>query len=248
MKVYFFNISKIIKFILTVSLLGGAALFMTAVLLEPAGKPDSAGTKVICRIKTAEKTAALTFNVGWGNRVPGPVLDILKDENVKATFFISGSWARNHPELARRIAREGHEIGNSGEGLSGPWAKGGTALKDLLAKSRDDIREVTGITPTLFRVTGGTWDTGCQAAAKEPDWVIIQWSLDSLDIQTPGPDKIVENVIKGVQPGSIILLNASDTASQTPEALPAVIRALRGEGYQLVTVSFLLKQGPGLSG
>lgn len=247
MKVYYFNISKIIKFILTVSLLGLTALFMTVVLLEPAGKPDGAAPGVICRIKTTEKTAALTFNIDWGNRVPGPVLDTLKRENVRATFFINGAWARNHPELARRIAGEGHEIGNSGEGLSGPRTKGDTPFKDSLAKSRDDIREVTGISPALFRITGGAWDAGRQAAAAEPDCVVIQWSLDSLDIQTPGPDKILETIIKGVQPGSIILLNASDTASQTPEALPAVIRALRGEGYQLVTISSLLKLGPGLA-
>ena len=71
MKVYYFNISKIIKFILTVSLLGLTALFMTVVLLEPAGKPDGAAPGVICRIKTTEKTAALTFNIDWGNRVFG---------------------------------------------------------------------------------------------------------------------------------------------------------------------------------
>jgi len=82
--------------------------------------------------------------------------------------------------------------------------------------------------------------------AKE-DYRLIQWSLDSLDIQTPGPNQIVNNVLNGIQPGSIILLNASDTASQTPQALPAVIEKLRKEGYKLVTVSSLLELGPGLA-
>jgi peptidoglycan/xylan/chitin deacetylase (PgdA/CDA1 family) len=76
--------------------------------------------------------------------------------------------------------------------------------------------------------------------------MVIQWSLDSQDIQTPGQNQIVNTILKGIQPGSIILLNASDTASQTPETLPSVIEKLRGEGYELVTVSSLLKHGPAL--
>lgn len=247
MKVYYINISKMGKFILTASLFGLMALFLTAALLIPAGNPVNTGAKVICKVKTDEKTAALTFNIGWGGRVPGPVLDVLKRKNVQATFFIGGAWAKNNPELARRIVNEGHEIGGGGECLAGPGTKADTPFRDLLAKSRSDIREATGVSPALFRITGGDWDAGLLAAAKEPDCMVIQWSLDSLDIQTPGQNQIVNTILKGIQPGSIILLNASDTASQTPEALPAVIEELRGEGYELVTVSSLLKLGPGLA-
>ncbi|HPU36281.1 MAG TPA: polysaccharide deacetylase family protein [Bacillota bacterium] len=245
MRVYYINTSKMIRLILTASLFGLTALFLTAALLMPGGGPNT-GSGVICRVKTDEKIAALTFNISWGSRVPGPVLDVLKKENVQATFFIGGTWAKNYPELARRIVHEGHEIGGGWEGLVGFGVRADTAFKDLLAKSRNDIQEVTGVSPALFRITGGNWDAALQAVAKE-DYRLIQWSLDSLDIQTPGPNQIVNNVLNGIQPGSIILLNASDTASQTPQALPAVIEKLRKEGYKLVTVSSLLELGPGLA-
>ncbi len=247
MKVYYINISKMLRIILTASLFGLVALFLTAALLMPAGNPVNTGAGVICKVKTDEKIAALTFNIGWGSRVPGPVLDVLKKENVQATFFIGGKWSKNHPELARRIVNEGHEIGGGWEGLAGPGARADTVYRDLLVTTRSDIREATGISPALFRITGGDWDAGLQAAAREPGCRVIQWSLDSLDIQTPGHYQIVNTILKGIQPGSIILLNASDTASQTPQALPAVIEELRGEGYKLVTVSSLLELGPALA-
>ena len=229
MKVYYINISKMSRLILTASLFGLMALFLTAALLMPAGNPVNTGAGVICKVKTDEKIAALTFNIGWGSRVPGPVLDVLKKENVQATFFIGGAWAKNHPELARRIVNEGHEIGGGWEGLAGPGARADTPFRDLLAKSRSDIREATGVSPALFRITGGNWDAALQAAAKEPDCMVIQWSLDSQDIQTPGQNQIVNTILKGIHPGSIILLNASDTASQTPETLPSVIENCEGK-------------------
>ena len=103
-----------------------------------------------------KKLRPLTFNISWGSRVPGPVLDVLKKENVQATFFIGGTWAKNYPELARRIVHEGHEIGGGWEGLVGFGVRADTAFKDLLAKSRNDIQEVTGVSPALFRITGET--------------------------------------------------------------------------------------------
>ena len=247
MRVYYINISKIKKSILFAFMFGLVTMFLAAALVRPAGILVNAGPHAICKVKTGKKTAALTFNINWGSRVPGPVLDVLKKENVQATVFIAGTWAKNHPELARRIADEGHELGISGEGLSGPGTNAKTPFKDLLAKSRGDILEATGVSPALFRIPGGDWDAAFLTAAAESDCTVIQWSLDSLDIQTPGINNIVNTIVKGIQPGAIILLNASDTASQTPGALTTVIEALRGEGYELVTVSSLLKLGPGIT-
>lgn len=228
-------------------LFGLVALFLTAILVKPAGLlPAQAKPHAIYKVKTSKKVAALTFNVSWGGRVPGPVLDVLKKQNVKSTFFVSGSWAKKYPELAHRITEEGHEIESNGDRQINLSTETKNSVKEELVKSRDYIKEVTGNSTTLLRTPYGDWNDMVLASAAESGYTVVQWSLDSLDIQTPGKNNIVNNVIKKAHPGAIILMYASDTASQTPEALPAVIEGLRAEGYELVTVSSLLKLGPGV--
>jgi len=247
MRAYYFNISKIKKNLVVGLLFGLVALFLTAILVKPAGLlPAQAKPHAIYKVKTSKKVAALTFNVSWGGRVPGPVLDVLKKQNVKSTFFVSGSWAKKYPELAHRITEEGHEIESNGDRQINLSTETKNSVKEELVKSRDYIKEVTGNSTTLLRTPYGDWNDTVLATAAESGYTVVQWSLDSLDIQTPGKNNIVNNVIKKAHPGAIILMYACDTASQTPEALPAVIEGLRAEGYELVTVSSLLKLGPGV--
>lgn len=232
---------------MTCLMFGLAGLLLTVALLKPAGilkaqsKPHA-----IYKVKTNKKAVALTFNVSWGSRVPEPVLDVLKKYNAKATFFVSGSWAKKYPALARRIAVERHEIGSNGDRQINLCAETKAAIKRELATSRDYIKEATGVSTTLLRTPYGSWNDAVLATAAESGYTVIQWSLDSIDIQTPGKDNIVNNVVKKVSPGDIILMFACDTASQTPDALPAIIEGLRAKGYELVTVSSLLKLGPGI--
>lgn len=247
MRTYYFNIKKIKRTLLAGSLLGLVALLLTSVLLKPSGiVPAQSRPQAIYKVKTNKKVAALTFNISWGGRVPGPVLDVLKKHNVKATFFVSGPWAKKYPELARRIIEEGHEIGSNGDRQINLSAETRATVQEELAKSRDYIKEVTGASTTLLRTPYGDWNDMVLATAAGTGYTVIQWSVDSLDLQTPGKNNIVNNVVKKVHPGAIILMYACDTASQTPEALPAVIDGLRAEGYELVTVSSLLKLGPGV--
>lgn len=252
MKIYFLDIFKIKrkmkKPLQTALLIGLATLFFAVVLIKPDGiLPVHAKPQAICKVKTSHKVAALTFNINWGGKVPGPVLDILKTQNQHATFFISSTWAQKYPELAHRIAAEGHEIGSSLDRQVTPDNSTKTELKGELSNLRSAIAEASSASPTLLRISHGEWNDLFLSAAAETGYTVVQWNLNSLDIQTPGKDTIVSNVVNGVQPGSIILMNASDTASQTPGALSDVIAGLRAEGYELVTVSSLLKTGQGIA-
>jgi peptidoglycan/xylan/chitin deacetylase (PgdA/CDA1 family) len=121
------------------------------------------------------------------------------------------------------------------------------ALTEELLNIKEVTYQVTGVKPNLIRIAHGGWNEQFLSAAAEAGYTVVQWDLNSLDIQTPGKHKIINNVAGGVQPGSIILLNASDTASQTPGALTELIAALKSEGYELVTVSDLLKYGQGVT-
>lgn len=244
MRIYFWNFFKIKKYLQAGILLCLAAFVFTVALVQPE-KIQFVQTRpqAICKAKTSQKVAALTFSINWGSKVPGPVLDILKTQNQQATFFISNAWAQKHPELARRIASEGHEIGTSLDRQVTPDNSTSDELKEELLRVKEATAAASGVTPTLLRISHGEWNDQFLSAAAGAGYTVVQWDLNSLDIQTPGKDTIVNNVVKNIQPGSIILMNASDTASQTPGALPDIISRLTAEGYELVTVSSLLEIG-----
>jgi len=244
-KVYIFDWRKFKKQILFLSGFLICAAFITLLIVQQQAQTTVGKKYAIYKVKTDKKVAALTFDISWGTQVPGPVLDILKKENVKATFFLSGSWAKKYPKFSKRIVAEGHEIASHGEEHVNLSQYSKEEVKKNILTAHEKIKEVTGVEPKLLRTPNGDWNDMVLTTAEELNYKVIQWSADSLDWKKPGVDAIINNVLKKVEPGAIILMHASDTCLQTPDALPAVLAGLKKQGYQLVTVSELLKMGPG---
>lgn len=184
---------------------------------------------------------ALTFDISWGNKVPEPVLDVLKEQNVKkATFFLSGPWTLHHPEIAKRIKAMGYEIGSHGNlhkdfsNYPNSWIRQQVQIAD------QSIAQVTGVHPKLIRTPNGDFNPRVIACLNDMGYKVIQWNTDSLDWKNPGVQNIVNRVTKRVVPGDIILMHASDSSKQIVQALPQIISQLRQQGYQFVTVSELI--------
>ncbi len=200
--------------------------------------------KPIYEIKTDKKIVALTFDISWGNKTPMPVIEILKENNVKCTFFLSGPWVKQYPEIAQQIKADGHEIGSHGYRHINLSNLSKTEIKDEIMKAHKNIKEVTGVDANLIRTPNGDYNDQVIEAAKEVNYQAIQWSTDSLDWMNPGVNTIIERVSTRAHPGDIILMHASDTCKQTAEALPTVIKNLKAQGYEFVFVSDLLKEAP----
>lgn len=195
-------------------------------------------------IKTEEKIVALTFDISWGTQVPEPVLKILEEKQVTSTFFLSGPWVERNQEIAKKIKEGGHEIASHGQrhvNLSGLSA---SEIQTELLKASRIIEDVLGVRPWLLRTPNGDYNNKVIQAAESLGYTVIQWDTDSLDWTKPGVNAIVSRVLKKAHPGDIILFHASDSASETPSALPQVIDELRAKGYRFVTVSELLKLDP----
>lgn len=245
MRVYIVDYRKVKRQLLVLlAILICMALF-TLLLYQQQALTTASKKYAIYKVDTNKKVAALTFDISWGTEVPGPVLDILKKNNVKATFFISGPWAKKHPEFPKRIVAEGHEIASHGEAHVNLSEYSKEEIKENILTAHQKIKEVTGVEPNLIRTPNGDWNDLVLTTAEELNYRVIQWSADSLDWKRPGVEVIANRVIKKVRPGAIILMHASDTCTQTPDALPRVLEGLKQQGYQLVTVSELLKIGPG---
>lgn len=199
--------------------------------------------KPVYQVKTDQKVVALTFDISWGNQTPMPVIEILKEKKVKTTFFLSGPWVKQNTDVVQRIKQDGHEIGSHGYRHINLSNLSKSEVKEELKKAHEIIKEVAGVEPNLIRTPNGNYSDQVIEAVHEIDYEAIQWSVDSLDWMNPGVDTIVERVSKRVHPGAIILMHASDSCKQTTEALPQVIDTLQKQGYQIVTVSELLKMG-----
>lgn len=185
------------------------------------------------------KEMALTVNVFWGEEYIPQMLDILRRENVKATFFLGGTWVRKYPDLAASIAREGHEIGSHGFSHPHPdRLSKAENLRDIL-KAEEVISQATGIKPKLYAPPYGERGTSVLQAAGEASYITVLWSVDTVDWQLPPPEIVVRRVVSRAHNGAIVLMHPT---APTINSLPEIIHQLKREGYQLVTVSGLLEK------
>lgn len=187
-------------------------------------------------VQTEEKVLALTFDDGPDPLFTGHILDVLKEKNVKATFFVLGMNAQGNPELLKRISEEGHEIANHG------YSHSYTPTKFVCELTHTDelLYELLQKRTTYYRPPGGIISESVLTGVKEQGHILTLWSIDSKDWQNPGPPRIIQNVVKNSFPGGIILLHdGGERREQTIQALGPIIDQLREQGYRFGTVSEL---------
>lgn len=184
---------------------------------------------------------ALTFDAGPGKDTP-ELLDLLKKEQVPATFFLLGeNHVLKHPETVRRMAAEGHEVANhtwSHRILTDLDAKG---IRTELARTQDAIEKVTGRRPTLMRPPQGRTDREVARVCRELGLAQVLWSATAKDYSTTDSALITRRILDAADRDGIILLH--DIYDGTVPAVPGIIAELRKRGYTFVTVPQLLAPG-----
>lgn len=235
MRFYFFDRRRVrqkLYFILLAAALFAGGMFFSG-RIEPVSY-----SQPIYQGSGRYKEVALTVNVFWGEEYIPQMLDILSRNNVKATFFLGGIWVKKYPELAARIAREGHVIGSHGYSHPHPDQLSRSAnLKDI-QKAEEIIFQATGIRPRLYAPPYGERGPSVLQAAGQASYTTVLWSVDTVDWQLPPPEVIVERVTGKAHNGAIVLMHPT---APTVKALPEIIQRLKKEGYQMVTVPRLLE-------
>jgi polysaccharide deacetylase family sporulation protein PdaB len=225
-------------------ILAVAALFAVGILYMERKEIDVFAQKepaAIYKVSTNEKKIALTFDISWGNERLLPILEVLEKEGVKnATFFLSGQWSKEHPDLVKKIQEKGFEIGSHGNKHTNYSRLSEEEIREQIQIAHRNIKEVTGKDPKLIRFPNGDLDKRVIQIADELNYTVIQWDTNPRDWENPGVQKIVDHVLENAHPGDIILLHSSDSVKQTHLALPTIIRELKKQGYQFVTVSELI--------
>lgn len=195
----------------------------------------------LIQVDTTVPAVALTFDISWGEVMPTQVLDILKRENVIATFFCSGPWAKKHPEVVQRIVADGHQLESHGQA----HVNYSSLTKEGVLQNIDDsvviLKDITGRSTRFVRPPNGDYNDQAIVGAAEHNITLVTWSVDSLDWKNPGVETIQSRVLTRIHNGAIVLLHASDTCKQTHLALPTILNGLREKGLNLVTLDQLLQ-------
>ncbi len=189
-----------------------------------------------------ENKIALTFDDGPHPVYTPIILDILKEYNIHATFFLIGENAQRYPELVRRIQSEGHEIGNHTYCHAKLKENTPEKIREEILNAEDILLQIGDQRPKLLRPPGGLYDRNVCDAAKGLDYDIILWTIDTLDWAHTPVGEIVEKVEKNIRSGDIILCHdfVGGGPSPTPEAVRILIPKLLGREYEFVTVSELI--------
>lgn len=194
-------------------------------------------------IPVEEKLVAFTFDDGPDPAYTPQILDALKKYDAKATFFVIGQEAERYPEIIKRLAKEGHEIGNHTYRHRFQDGHSPAMLKKELEKSANLIHRLTGFTPSLFRPIAGYYDKEIVETAIDADYNVILWSWhqETRDWSRPGAANITQNVISDTRPGDVIIFHdAGGDRTQTVEAVENILEILYKNGYKCTTVSDLL--------
>jgi len=192
----------------------------------------------ISRVTSSHRAVALTFDDGPNPHATPSILDALASRGVKATFFILGRHAEQWPDLVRRVADEGHAIGNHGYFHRKLHLKSPSYVRRDLELGAKAIEQAAHVRPRLFRAPHGFRNPWVTAIARSLGERTVGWSLGVWDSDRPGVEVIAQRTVEGARPGSILLLHDGDgydpngDRMQTALAVPLIVDRLHARGYR----------------
>ena len=189
-------------------------------------------------VETDKKEIAITFDAAYGSDETVKIINILKEKNVTATFFLVGFWVDKYPDLVKTLDSSGIEIGTHSNTHPYMSKLSASQMQAELQTSVDKIKNITGKEVTLFRPPYGDYNDTLVTVAENMNIKPIQWSVDSLDWKGLNTSQMMARITPNVENGSIILFH--NNSDHIVEALPVIIDTLTEQGYSLVHVSDLI--------
>lgn len=191
---------------------------------------------------TKEKTIYLTFDNGYENGYTPHVLDVLKKQNVKAAFFVTGHFVKDQPELIKRMAKEGHIIGNHSYHHPDLTTKTSRVIQEELESVDEEVYKITGEKDNLYlRPPRGVFSERVLEEAKKLGYQTVFWSVAFVDWKInaqKGWRYAYDNMMKQAHPGAIYLLHT--VSKDNAEALDQAITDLKKEGYTFKSLDDLM--------
>lgn len=201
--------------------------------VAPAVQLDELEPAPVYRGNPNKPMVGLMINVAWGDEYLPSILNTLRDEKTKATFFFDGSWLSKHLETAKGIVKEGHEASNHAYTHPKMSALGEARQRSEIARTEALLKDRLGVKNKWFAPPSGDYNGLTVRVASELGLRTVLWTLDTIDWKSPPPDSVVAKVAARAEPGTLILMHPTAT---TEQALKGIIRAVRAKGLEPGTV------------
>lgn len=186
-----------------------------------------------------KKMVSLLINVSWGTEHISPILEILKQNNVKATFFIEGKWAKQNAELVKIIAEEGHSIGNHAYNHPNMANMSNQDILDQISQTNEILKAITGKVPKWFAPPSGSFNDHVVDIAHNLQMETILWTVDTIDWKNPSVSVMMNRVMGKVHPGATILMHPTPPIEK---GLDQLIKAIKNKGYKIGTIDKLISE------
>lgn len=182
---------------------------------------------------------ALMINVSWGEEYIPNILRILKEQEVKATFFIEGKWAKENSDLVKMIAEQDHLIGNHAYNHPDMKTLSQDQIYEQIKQTNDILQGIIGETPTLFAPPSGSFTDTVVQIAHQLDMETILWTVDTIDWKNPSVPVMIDRVMRNIHPGAMILMHPT---APVEKGLEEMIIKIKDKKLRLNTVEELLNE------
>ena len=192
----------------------------------------------IYNVETKENKVAFTMNCAWNADDIDKILEILKNNNVKITFFMVGDWIEKYPKYVKKIDEEGHEIASHSD--THPHVNNLSYEKHIkeLKNANEKIEKIIGRKTNIYRAPYGEYNNTVIKSAQDEGFYVIQWNLDTLDYTGINGEEMWERLKNKIKAGDIIL--SHNGTKHTADSLDMIIKNIIGKGLQIVKISDLI--------
>jgi len=192
----------------------------------------------IYSVETNSNKVGISFDAAWGADKTQGIIDILKDRNVKATFFLVGFWAEEHSDMVKKIDEAGFEIGLHSNSHPDFAKLTDEQIKSELLSNIAILENIIGKKPTLFRFPFGSYSDKALKICEELGLTAIQWDVDSLDWKGLSALDISKRVLSKAKSGSLCLFH--NNSDHITDALPLVLDGLKNKGFSVTNIGDVL--------
>ncbi len=192
----------------------------------------------IYNVETDEKKVAISFDAAWGADKTEGILDILKEYDVKATFFLVGFWVDEYPDTVKKIDEAGIEIGTHSNKHPDMVKLSRENIAQELTTSMSKIEAITNKKVKLFRPPFGSYNNTLIEESEKLGLKTIQWDVDTLDWKGLSGSEMCKRVTNKVKNGSIILMH--NNSDNILDGLRQILDRLKMQGYEVTSVGNLV--------